>query len=196
VHPYWVTNKDMGHAYDVALMHNGTFQLIQVDYDLSDSHNLAVYFLRPILEETPELYMSDAFWHLVSGLIGKNKLVLLNSEGKFIIVNSGLGRIMEPYGAWVSSETILRPINLPDTTNARLPALAASKAAPKGSMVDGHWVLDVDGHKHFRLNEPKLTLEDLAGQDRDTVYDLVHKFPSLATDFLLEALDRGSSNAV
>lgn len=148
-HPFWVTNLEWGDRRDVALMHNGTIQNVLVDPFLSDTGNFALHFLRPLLQEKPALYDSPAFWRMVSALIGKNKLVLLDSRNKFIIVNAGEGRILEDSGVWVSSKVLPvyrnwsgpNPVNVPST-----PALPAPLKPENVS-----WHLESDGREHLQV---------------------------------------------
>jgi hypothetical protein len=196
-HPFWVTSKDWGDVHDIAMMHNGTIRDVQVDPGMADSNNFASYFLRPMLQENPDLYDSNAFWHLVSGLIGRNKLILLRGDAKFIIVNAGMGRILEPWKIWVSSDVRLTPVG--GTPHTSSPSTLNSTVAAKAALglLDGQgcWVTQSDGLEHYQVPDEarELTLADLTGRDKATVTALVQKFPDLAAELLLGHVERDNA---
>src|SRR5690349_6529798 len=84
-HLFWVTNQDWGHPYDIAMMHNGTVNGVQINSDLSDTGNIATYILRPLFAKNKTLakmlFTSEEYWFQLSCWIGTNKFVLLNNEG-------------------------------------------------------------------------------------------------------------------
>jgi len=159
-HPYIVTSTTLGHPRTIAMMHNGTIKDIQVEKEWSDSRNLAEFFLRDLLAANPDLLDSAYFTRLVSGLIGKSKLIFLDDRGKFTVINSGLGKHLE-CGAWVSTCDLINPLPVVKATqrqthtpfqhgpfNPQQPSLLQPKPVLQGAFVEGD-----DGKKRFHRGE-------------------------------------------
>jgi predicted glutamine amidotransferase len=103
VHPFWVTRMEDGDPRDIAMMHNGTIQDIQVEPTMCDSYNLAVHFLRPILKKDPDWIDDEDNMRLLTALVGKSRLVFLDGRGQFTVVNSGEGYYLDVAGGiWCS----------------------------------------------------------------------------------------------
>ena len=149
-HPYWVTNKDLGHPRDVGMMHNGTIREIQVVSTWSDSRNLAEHGLRDYLAKRPAAYTDPEFWQFVSLLIGKSKLIFLRDDGRFVVVNAGEGKYLldgnltdDERGIWVSNPYAkLTPVK--NTVVIAKPAKEVTE--PK----DYWWAVEADGNRHYR----------------------------------------------
>ena len=168
-HPFWVTNMDWGHPYDIAMMHNGTVQGVQINGDLSDTGNIATYILRPLFAKSKSLakalWNSEEYWFQLSAFIGTNKFVLLNNEGEFVIVNPGAGRVLEGSGIWVSGKSSLKAI-APDNKSGSYHNVSAVAATPADNKPllspDGvSWTSESDGRLHLHLGRDALEIGDV-----------------------------------
>lgn len=161
-HPYWVTNKDWGHPYDIAMMHNGTVSGVQINTDLSDTGNIATYILRPLFAKnktlTKMLFTSEEYWFQLSCWTGTNKFVLLNNEGTFVIVNPNAGRNLDGSGVWVSGKNPLKPIS-PEGKDGTYNQVTVVHSTPanKGALLrpeNVSWEVEPDGKFHIRISQP------------------------------------------
>jgi len=157
-HPYWVTNKDWGHPYDIAMMHNGTVSGVQINTELSDTGNIATYILRPLFANPKAaklLFTMEEYWFQLSCWIGTNKFVLLNNEGTFVIVNPNAGRILDGSGVWVSGKGPLKSVSREGKTGdynqvSIVPSTQADKDVPlRPDNVS--WASESDGKLHLRI---------------------------------------------
>lgn len=177
-HPIKILSIDDGDDRDVYMMHNGTFSAVGGEKNMSDTYNLATFYLAPLFRKFPGIYLDDDFYDLLDVLVGHNKLVLLDSMGNWVIVNSALGQYYEDdEKVWISNK------NKPTTTytekytykgqpnfpyaaspaNKQLPANASGSSTVHSSptaayepnkkdgndKVPGYWKLDKDGRSYF-----------------------------------------------
>lgn len=195
-HPFKITSIDDGDEWDIWMMHNGTVQDIQVIPEWADSRNFAEHFLRPLFLEQPAMARSKALGRILSGLIPNSKFVVLsatgdpNDPGFFNIINSGKGKILKP-GIWISrTETIVSrkasspPVNqspigfhpkqlpLAPTVPLLGPPQSVqgntsdSFAGKKTPVQTGSWVMQSNGLKLFRIEDPSET-SDVPPDDYD-----------------------------
>lgn len=135
-HPFQVLSVDK-HGRDLWLMHNGILSSVpQPNLKKSDTWHFVTNWLRPVLEENPELIDDAAYQQMLAKFIGTgNKLLLLDGNGKFITINEAAGTLVDnrmwlsnlysldaptsyrsyAYGGWYGSEEI-SPISSRDLT--------------------------------------------------------------------------------
>ena len=170
-HPYTVLSKDLGHKMDLVMFHNGTISDVQVDKRNSDSHNFATKFLRGLLAKRPSLLYDDGFQYFLCAIIGRNKLLFLDSFERFTIINQDLWSQHEPSGVWVSTTSEIKVIP------SYVPSIPIG---PRGQFGHGHdtiqltithwrwkqgtWEMDGDGRLHFHPKKPN---EMVAGDTTD-----------------------------
>jgi predicted glutamine amidotransferase len=97
-HPWRISDKH-------ALIHNGVLEhkLGLCHDDVSDTGLFVANILKPIFEQSTELWLNPAFKWTVEESIGNNKLVLLDNAGNHVIYNESKGEWHE--GAWFSNAT-------------------------------------------------------------------------------------------
>lgn len=156
-HPYCVLDMDMGHKIDLYMMHNGTIREVQVDKTMSDSHNFATKFLRGYLSKKnnyKQIYDPE-FQFMLAGLIGPNKLVFLDNQNQFTIINVDMGSY-HPTGVWVSTKN---EIKLPEPVIVKHNTSSSSHHPmgfmgphihPQWDYENGEWEKDDDNRLHFR----------------------------------------------
>ena len=102
-HPFRLTLAD-GHS--LWIMHNGILSGATVPITQkknSDTFHLVSDFLKFFYERDPSLVTHDIFLHVLSEFIGGgNKLVLLDENGQFYIINQNTGKEHES-GCWLSN---------------------------------------------------------------------------------------------
>lgn len=117
-HPYDVFGFEEGQDYTVplALMHNGILSTGNLaDVSKSDTWHYIRDFLRPILEDNPQLIFKPAFIKMVGAHIGSsNKFCIMDNAGNLTTVNKHAGTewnemwFSNTY-AWSADDDILYP---------------------------------------------------------------------------------------
>jgi hypothetical protein len=101
-HPYEVLNaKD--HGLNMWLMHNGVLHTGNAaDPKMSDTFHFIADYLRPMLENNPDLIYQPGFQEILGAFIGRsNKLVLLDDLGRMATINKSAG--VNWRGHWLSN---------------------------------------------------------------------------------------------
>lgn len=177
-HPVKILSIDDGDPKDVYMMHNGTFSGVGGEKDMSDTYNLATYYLAPLFKKYPDIYLNEDFTDLLDTLIVSSKLILLDSDSNWVIINECLGQFYgEEDKVWISNK------NKPSTTYVekttynswqqsqhfpasgaaspakQIPATAGSTTNPHAAHdskkpdgndgAKGYWKLEEDGRSFF-----------------------------------------------
>lgn len=92
-HPFWVRK-------DLVFIHNGIISGVGTDKRKSDTQ----LFNDKILKKLPKDWeRNDAIWSLIHGFIGMSKLIFLNTDGEYMIVNEDKGEWVD--GVWYSNSS-------------------------------------------------------------------------------------------
>jgi predicted glutamine amidotransferase len=164
-HPYPILDIDKGDKMDLWMMHNGTIRDVQIDKKMSDSWNFATKFLQGYCRKHPNALQDKDFQYLLTGIIGPNKLVFLDSKNRFTIVNEDLGAY-HPTGAWISTKQEVKVLYYTNTTSSPKDTISkANGGAGFGKKNEtnlpqvgnwqykiGGWVQDSDGRIHYNPN--------------------------------------------
>lgn len=108
-HPFRVLSKSQ-HGREVWLMHNGTITNAPAKVeDRSDTWHFVNYLLRPILAANPELVEDENFHKMMSDMVGRDRLLLLDGQtGTFTKINPTCAGGHEKDNIWISNSYGLR----------------------------------------------------------------------------------------
>lgn len=101
-HPFLVV-KDDEPTYKVALAHNGIIAELSKVKDISDTSLFVETVLKPIVNADKYGWMNEGFRILAEKYIGWSKIVIMDSEGNYTILNERQGHWVE--GVWFSNYT-------------------------------------------------------------------------------------------
>ena len=117
LHWRWAThgdkNMDNCHPYDiipgyVALMHNGVLHTgNDADKSKSDTWHFVQDFMQTAVHAYPDLVFDAGYALMLEELIGDNRLVIMNGEGRIQHINKEQG--IEDAGLWFSNTYAWRP---------------------------------------------------------------------------------------
>ena len=104
-HPYKVLTKSAGDEVDLYMMHNGVMSLKEYNKSMSDTWHLVNYWLRPFLREHGYKTLYDPWFNgMLGNFIGVgSKLLFLDGNGKWTMVNADKGNWDRLPGAWLSN---------------------------------------------------------------------------------------------
>lgn len=211
-HPVKILSIDDGDPKDVYMMHNGTFTAVGGEKNMSDTYNLATFYLAPLFRKFPNIYLDDDFEDLMDVLTGHNKLVILDSDANWVIINECLGQFYDKEEKiWISNKSTPTstyteknyfvgaaslvnkqiPANTTTvTTDSENPRAAYDPSKDGNDNVRGHWALDDDGRSHFQKFEIKETDEE-AWSDR-SIEDIMADVKELVAeeDYFTFCLER------
>lgn len=101
-HPFRVNDN-------LVYVHNGHISLIPAltKNDNSDTWNYNESILKPLISASPDLYLKPSFkWMMEASLSTNNKIVFLDSNGQFVIINEKLGEWNS--GVWFSNKSYMK----------------------------------------------------------------------------------------
>ena len=101
-HPYEVLNSKE-HGLDLWLMHNGILHTDNTkDVTKSDTWHYIRDFLRPMLVNNPDFFVTPEFQELIESHIGSsNKFVLMDNQNRLVTINENAGVYWG--GLWLSN---------------------------------------------------------------------------------------------
>jgi Glutamine amidotransferases class-II len=140
VHPFKILDKEKN-GRDLYMMHNGTLTSTPIeDITKSDSWHYAHRYIRPILQQNPDLILNEEFQKFLGASVGQNKMLFMDNDGHIVIINESLGKKLEN-GCWTSNQYSLKPKKHEPHTWRNTSSTTYTVPPPK-RFINGAWVED------------------------------------------------------